>query len=330
MRLDFQKTISSSQMTLPIVCVAVLAVWFLVPLATGEEASSYIAVDYGLWRYFPSMLTVGYWNKGLCVLLGALGVYLMAELNNANVLLRISSRLLSSLLAILLVMAADFRSVNPGHVVMIMSLLSFFSLFATYQLPSPMFTFTTYLLVSVASLVFPKMMFFVPLYWGLQGYLRSFSLRCLIASLLATVLPYWIYFSVSMATETMPAFVGHFLTLADLRWYDYSTITLRQALPFVFFLILFIAGWVDFCRNSFLDKTRTRIIYNVVITHGFFVLIFIALQPQCYSVLLPLMLVDTAIVYGHFFALNYTRFSHIFNLVILVLAIALWSYLALS
>lgn len=319
---DFQRKIARSQMVLPVVSVIAFVVWFLVP-SSAETTSLLSSADTGLWQYLPEFMPDTRVQLAMGVAVAAICVYLLAELNNANVLLRISSRMLSSMLAILLMVAVQCHTFQPGLVIMLFLLLSFFSLFSTVQLQSPMLTFVSYLLVSVASLLFPKLLLLIPVYWGLSGSLRSFSFRCFIASLLAVVLPYWVFFAVAFATDHLGVFISHFATFADWHWGEYSQLSLFDTLTFLFVFILYVVGVIDFYRNNFLDKTRVRIIYNVVIVHAFTLILFIALQPQHFTLLLPSLLVDVAIVYGHFFALTYTRFSHILNLILLTMMIAL-------
>ena len=121
-------------------------------------------------------------------------------------------------------------------------------------------------------------------------------------------------------------FERHCLSLMQWTLPNYGAVALTDALPAIFALVLFVIGAVHFSFNSFLDKTRTRIIYNVVIMHGVSIAMFMALQPQYVAVLLPLMLADTAIVYGHFFALTYNRFSHVLNLLLIVAALAMMAF----
>lgn len=320
MTLRFQKSIAKSQAVLPVAGVLALVLWYVLPVE--HASSSFCHADDGLWQYVPSFLQEGYWSLSLSAFCVMVAVYLMAELNNANVLLRVNSRMLSSLLALLLALVVDCHHFQPGSVLMLFSLLSFFPLFATYQLPSPLFSFLTYLMVSVASLVFPKLLWMVPLYWLVQGHLRAFSLRCFIASLLGLVLPYWLYGGIAIMTDSLEGFVSHVSLMADFQWSDYTQLALRDVLVFAYIILLFVSGVVDFWSNRFRDKTRTRIIYNVVILHGFGAIALMVLQPQYFYTLLPLLLIDTSIVFGHFFTLTFSKFTHVYCLILMMLAIA--------
>lgn len=320
MRLNFQKSIASSQATLPVVGVMAFVLWFVLPVT--PHPSFFSDADYGLWRYVPVFLQEGYWSVGISLFCAFLAIYFMAELNNANVLLRVSSRMLSSMLAILLVFAVGCHGNQPGNVVMVLSLLSFFPLFATYQLPSPLLSFITYLILSSASLVFPKLLWMLPVYWSIQGSLRAFTLRCFMASLLASLLPYWFYGGIAFLTGSVPVFVEHVLKVTEFQWFDYSLLDMREVLVYTFVALLFISGTIDFYVHQYLDKTRTRLYYKSLIMYGIYVLIFIAVQPQYFWTLLPLLLLSTAVIFGHFFTLTHTRFSHIYCLVLMVLALA--------
>ena len=206
---------------------------------------------------------------------------------------------------------------------MLLSLISFFPLFATYQQPNPLLTFVTYLLVSVASLVFPQLLWLVPVYWFIQGYFRAFSLRCCIASLLAVMVPYWFYGGIAVLTASLPDFLAHCQEVISFQVYDYTQLNLRDLILYAFILLLHLTGAIDFYIHQFMDKTRTRIIYNSLIIYGIIIAIWIGVQPQYFSILLPMLLLATSIIFGHFFTLTHTRFSHIYCLILMVLAVAI-------
>lgn len=320
MKLSFQRNIASNQATLPVLAVMVFVLWFV--FSPQQPPFSFSTSDYGVWKLMPSFLQEGYLALGLGAICAALAVYLMAELNNANVLLRVNSRMLSSMMAILLGLAVVCHRFQPGGMVMVLSLMSFFPLFSSYQQPIPILTFITYLLVSIASLVFPKLLWLVPVYWGIQGYFRAFSFRCFVASILAVLLPYWFYGGIAMLADSPFDFLIHCQEVVSFQEYDYTLLDIRNLILYSFILLLFVTGVIDFRIHRFMDKTRTRIIYNALINYGMIIAVWIAVQPQYFCTLLLLLLIPTSIVFGHFFTLTHTKFSHIYCLVLLVLAVA--------
>ena len=335
MKLHFQKDISNSKMTLPVVGMIALALWWALPAFSPSEHwipfplhcyssianADFTSSAYGLWQYVPLFLQQRYWSLGLSAGCAILAVYLMAWLNQTHVLLRVHTQMLSSTLFMLLAFSVLCHRWQPGSVVMVFSLLSFFLLFATYQKPHPVLTFTIYLVLSVTSFIFPKFLWMVPAYWCIQITLRSFSFRCFVASLLAIILPYWFYGGVTVLTSTLPNFVAHVTELGTFQYFNYTLLNRQDALTMLFVIILFTTGSIDFYRQRFLDKTRTRILYNAVMIHGVYTIIICCVMPQYIHIFLPLLLIDTAIVYGHFFTLTHTLVSHIYNLVLLLLAV---------
>lgn len=319
-RLNFQKSITDSQVTLPVVYGVVLLLWFLPP--SVQTSVSYFTTEYGLWRLMPPLFQQGFWSLGISVLFASVAVHGMAELNNANVLLRVGSRMLSTMLAFLLGLAVNCHLFQPGTLLMLLSLLSFFPLFSSYQTPNPLYAFLAYLMMSVASLVFPKWLWMVPLYWIIQGYFRSFTLRCFLASLLATMLPYWFYGGVAVMTESTGDFLSHLQEIVSFQWCDYSMLDVRELAAFSFFILLFLTGSIDFYLHRYMDKTRTRIIYSVLIQYGLVLAVWIGVQPQYFSTLFPVLILPTAILFGHFFSLTHTKFSHILCIILMVLALA--------
>lgn len=321
MRLNFQKDIASNQATLPITCGVAFLLWFV--QSSVQHPASFSSPEYGLWQYVPTFLQEGYWSLGISAFCAALAVYMMAELNNAHVLLRVSSRMLSSMLAILLCLNVIGHHFQPGTIVMLFSLLSLFPLFSSYQSPNPLLAFLTYLSLSAASLFFSKLLWIVPIYWLIQGHFRALSLRCFIASILATLLPYWVCGGIAVLTGAIPIFLTHIQTIIQFQWFDYASLGLFDILVYAFVVLLFLTGTIDFIIHQFLDKTRTRIIFNATIIYGLFVAIWMGLQPQYFSALLPMLMLSTAILFGHFFTLTHTKFSHIYCIVLMVLAVLL-------
>lgn len=320
MYFTFQKTISHSQATLPVVGVVAVLLWCILPPQWMQ-----IPVDvsaYGLWRFVPSVLTQGTWSAVLSALCAAVAVYQMAELNYANVLLRVNTRMLSSMLALLLGLSVVCHQFStPGSILMVLTLSSFFPLFASYQHPVPHLSFLTHLALSAASLLLPQLLWLVPIYWLVQTIFRTLTFRSFIASLLALLTPYWCYAAIAYVTGTWAEFMADIQQVANFQWPDYTLFPLCHLLTYIFTLLVFIVGTIDFFVQQFSDKTRIRIIYRSMVCYGIALALFIALLPQHFAVLLPLLLLPTAILHGHFFTLTQTRASHIIILILLLLAI---------
>lgn len=324
MRLDFLRPTASSTFLLPVSCALALGAWFALPYPEFQPAD---ATSYGVWQFIPTDVTHGEVGRGMSLLFTALAVYFMAELNNAHVLLRISSRMLSSMLAILTGTAAMIHSFCPGHVVLVTGMAGYFLLFAMYQCPSPILTLLLFTSLSAGSLSVPPMLCLIPAMWICQGYLRGMTMRCLVASILGVLLPYWLWLGTALCTDTLPEYIAYTRLLVDFRAPDFSFLTLPKATFIGLLTLILIMGTIDLFNNSFKDKTRTRTIYRMVVIHYVAVLILIALSPQYIDPLTTLLLIDTAIIGGHHIALNYNQITHYYSLLLtalFIVVIVLW------
>lgn len=317
MRLTFQKSVAGSQMTLPIVSALVTLVWLFFP----SDSTSVDAGEYGLWTYVPATLMDGWTSRIISLAIAALSVYIVAELNNTHVLLRISSRMISSSFAFLLGILVCFHALQPALVIMFVMLLSYTFFFHMYQSLDPIPPFLTFLIISTASLLMPKLLIIVIVYWICMIYMRAFSMRSFIASIIGLILPYWILSAVAYVLGEYDLLIHYYQAFTTFQLPDYSVLTFQRLAMLAIVFIFYATGVVDFYINSFQDKTRTRIIYNVLVFHGLFVLIILFAMPQYFMVLLALLAIDSAILFGHFVALTYNRFTHLYILSLLVLSV---------
>ena len=296
MKLDFQKTIATSQATLPVSCAVAVVVWLLC------HHSDFLRLDLLL---------------GLSVSIVA--VYLLAELNNHNALIRIGSRIISSLFALLMAVVVQLHTFQTGHVILLFALLSLFCFTSLYQNPAPVPSFLAYLFLSLATLAFPKLWLFVPFWWLSQLYMRGLTRRTFVASCLGLVTPYWFCFAVLFCLDDYETLSEFCREMADFHAPSYADLTVEKFVQIVYLLLLLSVGTVEMLLNQNKDKVRLRVLYTVFIVHAFLVLVFLCLQPRHFYDLLPVLMVYTAILSGHFMALTSSRVSHILCLLFLVL-----------
>ena len=81
--------------------------------------------------------------------------------------------------------------------------------------------------------------------------------------------------------------------------------------PFAVTLIIAVTGAIHFIRNSYKDKIRTRMIYELLIATASFTTIFYAALPQHGAQLTGILVVNASVLAGHFFALTNTKLTNI-------------------
>lgn len=293
-----QNNVSESRMTLPAAAIYATLVW----MAGG-------LVSDGLWMQFGCF---------------AASTYLMVELNNANALIRVYSRMVSCTFLVLGTMAAPVIGNIDVVIMQLCFIASYLLLFASYQDKRAQGRmFYAFMFIGIASVIYPQSLFFVPVLWVLIGTnLMAMSWRNFWASVIGLTAPYW--------------FIGGYCAMTDGFWtvvhelesniwtarpYD-ITVSVGTAVAFGFTLLVTAIGAVHFLRNSYKDKIRTRMIYEMLITLAAFTAALAVLQPANAGQLTGILIVNASILAGHFFALTCTRFTNIAFILLALLALA--------
>lgn len=298
-----QNRISESRFTLPITTVITLAIWF----AGG-------IIEKQLYIQF--------------VLLG-FSTYLMVELNNRNALIRIYSRMVSCSFLILTTMAAFiFKSVETFGVQLCM-IVTCMMLFSCYQDKSAQGkVFYAFFFAGIASLCFIQILFFVPFLWILMATnLMIFSSRTFLSSLIGITAPYWFSAGYCIFTGNTETFIDHIMSIAEFEpLCQYGSTDVSMLVTFAFITIISITGTIHFLRNSYKDKIRTRMLYEMIITMNALTFLFVILQPQHIEPLMGIMIITAGILIAHFIALTRTWITNITFYIMTLSAAAITIY----
>ena len=165
----------------------------------------------------------------------------------------------------------------------------------------------------MASTVFVQILFFVPLLWILHATnVLSMSWRNFWASVLGLIAPYWFVGAYLVYTGQPEVFVQHFTDLALFApLFQYQEIDHNRIATFLFVALVSLIGIVHYLRSSRNDKIRNRMIYEMVIVVDLFTIACIVLQPQHADNLLPILIINTAALIGHFITLTRTAATNI-------------------
>jgi len=298
-----QNKISESRFTLPVTTALTLAMWLLGGLF---EKNSYE------W-----------------IMLLGVSTYLMVELNNRNALIRTYSRMVSCSFLVLTT-AAAFTFNQPGTLrVQLCMILAYSVLLSGYQDKRAFGkVFYAFLFLGVASLSFIQILFFVPVLWVLMAAnLMMFSPRTIPASLLGIITPYWFLAAYFILTDSLDVFVRNVAEIADFApLCRFDGVETHQLITFCYVSALSLLGTIHFLRNSYKDKIRTRMIYEMLIAMNAATFVFIILQPQYIEPLLGLLIITAGTLTAHFLALTRTRITNIVFCLIVFSAAALTLY----
>ena len=269
---------------------------------------------------------------GICLLLST---YLMMELNNANALIRIYSRMVSCSYVIFATMAAlIFPTIQSA--IIILGFIGFYTFaFRCYQdSHTPGYTFYAFFCISMASIVWVQALYFLPALWIImRTNILSMSPRNFIASLLGLILPYWFYAGYLIVKGDITTLFNHFTNIAVFTEpFGLKILNTNQIITLSFVLTCALIGIIHFINKKRNDNIRTRLFYQAFITINLIAIIFLFLQPQHYEALLSVLIVTTAPLIAHFIALTRTKVTNWMFLILTYTAIIitlfnLWIFL---
>ena len=258
-----------------------------------------------------------------------ISTYLVIELNNTNSLIRIYSRMISCTFLVLMSAANIIFPSVESRIVQLCFIGCYTALFRAYQdkqASGPVFY--AFLCIGIASTIFIQIAFYVPILWILLAVnILAFSNRTFWASVLGLIVPYWFIGGYHAYTGEINQLARHFTNMAQFGpLFDYSAITEHQIVTFAYVVLIAAIGIIHYLRNSFADKIRTRMLYELFITMCVGSIVFMILQPQYYEILMGILIVNTAPLIAHFIALTRTRLTNIAFYLLIGLSIVITAY----
>ena len=303
-----QNRISGSMFTLPVCAVITLLLWGFT-LREGE----------GIFLSRLSF-TVPHLVALVCV---ALIAYVLVEMNNVNMLIRVRSRLVSSVWLVSAAVVPLLHTYSHGLVAAVCLSVAYYQLFKTYQAPdSQLNAFHSALMLSAGSLFVPHLLFFLPFFlWHQTVFLRSVTLRSLGAVFLGLAMPFVVVAGYAMVSGDL-SFLFRWAETLSLYYAvsseAYQTLTLQQWASWAVISLWGWIGMVHYLSTSYRDRIQTRMLLYVFVCQFLAIETFVALQPQHLDDWMPLLMVTSAPLTAHFFALTGSRFTNALFLVALL------------
>lgn len=310
-----------SRLALPVMSLYSVALWLAI-----------LATEFSLWPVF---------------LLFCIGVYLVVELNNRNALMRQYSRMVScSYMAMMMMCPWVLRNHNVLFV-QVCLIASLLLLFRIYQRRESAGTrYYSYLLVGIASMVWPPLLYVVPLLFFCEAaFLYSFSWKGFFISLFAIATPMWLALPYVAYTGTFQEVIDHFAQVVpnDKLISAFSNpvllipsavpLELYQAVVVILIIAVMIAGVVHYVRNSYADKIQVRMYYNLfilmslVITLAYIVVMLLPFDKTAtMDMLLAILIVFVSPLVAHYITFTNTRLTNISVILLMIVVLTLTVY----
>ena len=287
MRKLVQNIVAGSRLTLPVTIVYTVAIWLLCGLFAQD-----------LWLQFA-------WF--------GITSYLMMVLNNQNALIRIFSRMVSCAFLVLSCAACFLLPDIRGGIMQLFVVAAYLLLFQSYQnREATGITYYGSLMLGLASLAVPHILYFIPLLWLLMATnLLSLSWRTWLASLLGLLTPYWFLFAWLVYRQDLTFFATHFSALVDFQFpIRYDELGAGILMTWGLLVVCALTGIVHFVRKSSYDSIRIRLLYGFFFWMDFLAFFLMCIQPQHYDMLMRIMIINTSPLIAHFLALTSTKMTN--------------------
>ncbi len=260
------------------------------------------------------------WGWVLCAVM----TYLWIETNNAYSLLRIRSRLTSAIFVFLTGCMFSLHPLQDSLFVSCLMLGSYYLIFKSYQQTNVSVCFLhTFLCIGLGSLLFPQLLYFAPFYfWYASVYLRSLTWHSFWAGLTGLILPYWFMAGYALYTGEISILKAHFCELTNFRAFSLETYLQHpplQAAIIGLIVIFSLVASIHYIRTSFNDKIRTRMFMYLILFQEFLITLFLILQPMHFGILSGLLIMNSAPILSHFFALTGSKLTNAAFILFLVL-----------
>lgn len=326
---SLQSQVTTGRLTLPVVILICALCWvltyFLFPdsiaSTTSKDSSSFL-------QSTRDLLLPGWAERIISFLVCAIIGYFLIELNNQFSIIRMRASMQTAIYFLLVTVCPGMHLLYIGDIVALGSLISIYFLFKSYQQAQAAgYLFYSFFFIGAGSILFPQLTILSVL-WLLESYrFQSLTPRSFCGALLGWMLPYWMLFGHAFFYNEMELFYRPFNQLLAFGEVFHLPILQPWELAILgYLLVMFIVSAVHCIAAGFEDKIRTRAYLQFLIDLTFFLFLQIALQPIYCSALLPLLIISSSILIGHFFVLTNSKSSNVFFIISLVGLILLFAF----
>lgn len=116
-----------------------------------------------------------------------------------------------------------------------------------------------FLFIGLGSLLFPQLLYFVPLFYLGMISFRSLSLKSFFAGLTGLCVPYWLFFGYAFYYDKMNLFYHPLQELIHFQPISYGTLGMDRIISCGIITLISLVSSVHYFHVSYLDKVRTRI-----------------------------------------------------------------------
>lgn len=306
----FQNRVTAGRFTLPTAILISVTCWILSAILLPDMEVR--PNNYPLWNMLCDFCIPAWASRILCFILYCIIGYFLIGLNNAYAIIRMRASVQTGIYFLLIAVCPNLHILHPGDIATVAFLVAIYFLFKSYQQTKPTGTlFNSSLFIGIGSLIFPQLMFFIPVFWLGSYSFQSLHPKSFFASLIGWSVPYWFLLGYAYFYGQMELFCQPFRELVTFQPIRFG-FQPWEAITIGYLLLLFIVSSGHCLAAGYEDKIRTRSYLHFLIFLSFCTFVYIGLQPALSTSLLPLLLIGISILTGHLFVLTNSRSSNLF------------------
>ena len=254
-----QGRITAGRFTLPAVILICIVCWIgtsiLLPAMSSEKEAGY-----ALWQSVCTLYLPAWADRVISFMLYAAIGYFLIELNNTFAIIRMRASVQTSIYFLLVTICPGMHLLYAGDIAAVAFLISLFFLFKSYQHPRPVsYIFHSFVFIGAGSLLFPQLLYFIPLWLIGAYYFQSLTARSFCAALIGLSVSYWFLFGHAFFYGQMELFYQPFVELVHFQPVNPGKdLQLWELVTLGYLFILFIVSAAHCIVSGFEDKIRTR------------------------------------------------------------------------
>lgn len=258
--------------------------------------------------------------------------FLIQRINYTFVVVR-GKRLLPFLFFLLFVSTnPELLPVRPASVALFFLVGALYELFRSYQKPEATgraFNISVYL--SLGSLLWPHLIWMIPLFWFGMYKLRSLTARSLLTSLLGALTTFGFVLAWCFWQNDYTVFTILLRQLTNINFVLIKNPLQIEWLSSLCVISLMIITYVYILLHEFENIIRTRQYLSFLVVFGFYSLVLLGLYQQDSANMLCLFYVPASMLISYFFSdrrnlLTYLFYILIVVFLVLLLLVRLWTF----
>lgn len=315
-----------NQKSIHIIAPILTSIWFVVfciIAATESISPATIDLEGIACGIFPTEIYNNpiYYAANATII--ALTAYLLSRLNSVFPLMREHSYIVMMFFLLLEMLSPSCITLfTAGNMAALLIYASIFVLYSCYQQgEAPKEAFLITLLISTASIVYARILYFLPLFILGLYQMKSLSLRTLIAVVIGWVTPFWTAWGMGWISSDQ--FCPEVLLVKP----EWDNIGL-DLLPAGISILLGLFTGTNNLMNAHTEKIQTRAMNGFINILSIYATLLILIDTTHYMAYLPILNMGVSLQAAYYFTSRHSKATHIlyYTLIVILLMVNIWSF----